>query len=107
MVPNFDGDFLGWIPWHYDEDNRKVKHLTSIKGGKKESGASINSWTSEFFIPFELLKPLKNVPPMSGSQWRMNIYRMDYDSGERITWQWKPIEMTFHEFRKFGRIFFE
>ena len=106
MVPNFDGDFLGWIPWHYNDD-RIIKHMTSVKGGKMESGATVDSWTSEFFIPFELLKPLKNVPPISGMQWRMNIYRMDYDSGERVKWEWKPIENTFHEFEKFGRIVFE
>jgi hypothetical protein len=107
MVPNFNGDFLGWIPWHYDQENRQVKHMTSVKGGKKESGAAIDSWSSEFFIPFDLLEPLKNVPPKPGMEWRMNIYRMDYDSGKRVTWEWKPIDKTFHEFEKFGRIIFE
>ena len=107
LVPNFDGKFLGWIPWHYDQEQRKVKHMTSVKGGNKEPGASIDSWTSEFFFPFELLTPLNNVPPVSGMQWRMNIYRMDYDSGERARWEWKPVEETFHEINRFGRIQFE
>ncbi len=31
------------------------------------------------FVPFELLKPLANVPPKSGTRWRANFYRMDYD----------------------------
>ena len=107
IVPNFDGDFLGWIPWHYDQEARQIKHMTSVKGGKKEPGAAIDSWTSEFFIPFALLEPLKNVPPEPGMEWRMNIYRMDYDTGMRVTWEWKPTDKTFHEFEKFGRIVFE
>lgn len=106
LVPNFDGNFLGWIPWHYEGD-RRIQHATSVKGGKKESMASIESWTSEFFIPFELLKPLRNVPPVSGMEWRMNIYRMDYDSGERDRWEWQPIEKNFHDYKLFGRIRFE
>ncbi len=106
IIPNFDGDFLGWIPWHYDGD-RRIQHATSVKGGNKESMASVDSWTSEFFIPFELLKPLRNVPPASGMEWRMNIYRMDYDSGERDRWEWQPIEKNFHDYKLFGRIRFE
>lgn len=106
IIPNFDGDFLGWIPWHYDGD-RKVIHQTSVKGGKKESMAEVDSWTSEFFIPYELLKPLRNVPPVSGMEWRMNIYRMDYDSGVRDRWEWQPIKTNFHDYPLFGKIRFE
>ncbi len=69
--------------------------------------APVDSWTSEFFIPFELLKPLQNVPPSSGMEWRMNIYRMDYDSGERDRWEWQPIKENFHEYELFGKIRFE
>ncbi len=106
IIPNFDGDFLGWIPWHYEGD-RRIKHQTSVKGGEKKSMATVESWTAEFFIPYELLKPLRNVPPSSGMEWRMNIYRMDYDSGMRDRWEWKPIEKNFHEYTLFGRIRFE
>jgi len=106
LIPNFDGVFLGWIPWHY-EGERRIRHMTSVKGGVKESMVSVDSWTAEFFIPFELLKPLRNVPPTSGMEWRMNIYRMDYDSGERDRWEWQPIEKNFHDFELFGRIRFE
>ncbi|MCA6074640.1 carbohydrate-binding family 9-like protein [Fulvivirga sedimenti] len=106
IIPNFDGDFLGWIPWHY-EGGRRIKHQTSVKGGEKKSMASVESWTAEFFIPYELLKPLRNVPPSSGMEWRMNIYRMDYDSGMRDRWEWKPIVKNFHEYKLFGRVRFE
>ncbi|MEJ2004722.1 MAG: carbohydrate-binding family 9-like protein [Cyclobacteriaceae bacterium] len=106
LIPNFDGDFLGWIPWHYEGD-RRIQHQTSVKGARKESMAKVESWTAEFFIPYALLDPLRNVPPKSGMEWRMNIYRMDYDSGERDRWEWQPIETNFHEYKRFGRIVFE
>lgn len=67
IVPNFDGEFLGWRPWHYEGD-RKTRHATSVTGGEKKSGANITSWTGEFFIPFALLKPLQNVPPEKGAR---------------------------------------
>ncbi|HKK43391.1 MAG TPA: carbohydrate-binding family 9-like protein, partial [Bacteroidales bacterium] len=40
MVPNYKGNFLGWLPWHY-EGERKTRHFTSVTGGKKESGNSV------------------------------------------------------------------
>ena len=106
IIPNFDGDFLGWIPWHYEGD-RRVIHETSVKGGEKRSMAEVDSWTAEFFVPYELLNPLRNVPPKSGMEWRMNIYRMDYDTGTRDRWEWKPIKKNFHDYKLFGKIKFE
>lgn len=105
LVPNFDRQFLGWIPWHYEGD-RKTRHATHVTGGEKASGANIQQWTAEFFIPFKLLEPLKNVPPQKGTRWRANMYRIDYDSGEFQSWQWQPIEKRFHEYEKFGIFLF-
>jgi len=102
LVPNMNGRFLGWRPWHY-EGNRRVRHATRIN--KNESG--VTSWTAEFFIPYELLKPLNNVPPKKGSQWRANFYRIDHDKGE-ATWQWQKVRReTFHDYEVFGRLLFE
>ena len=103
MVPNFGGDFFGWRPWHYEGD-RKTRHATHVQ--KQGEGDSITSWTAEFFIPFSLLKPLKNVPPQKGVRWRANFYRIDYDSGIS-TWAWQPTEKSFHEYEKFGTILFQ
>lgn len=104
IIPNIDDKFLGWIPWHYT-DERKVQHATSVKGGKKEHNAQIDSWTGEFFIPYDLLAPLANVPPEKGTVWYINFYRIDHDRGVS-TWAWKPIEGTFHQFEKFGKATF-
>ena len=106
LVPNNEGDFFGWLPWHYEGD-RKVQKAIHVHDGKAETGAKIKGWTAEMFFPYTLFKALKNVPPLPGTEWKGNFYRMDYDTGERIKWSWKPVETTFHEYKKFGTILFE
>jgi hypothetical protein len=106
LVPNFEGNLWGWRPWHYEGD-RLVHHATAVQGGKKESGSKISEWTAEIFVPFALLKPLQNVPPRPGTEWRANFYRCDYDTGENTYWSWQPVEKRFHEYKKFGTLVFE
>ena len=105
LVPNFGGQFLGWRPWHYEKD-RLIRKATSITGGAKQSGAAIQGWRAEFFIPYAVLRPLQNVPPKPGTRWRANVYRMDYDEGKRTQWDWAPVGDSFHEFQKFGEFVF-
>lgn len=106
LVPNNEGDFFGWSPWHY-EGERKVKKTVFIESGESKPGSSLDAWYAEFFFPYALFKALKNVPPPMGSVWKGNFYRMDYDTGERARWAWKPVESTFHEYKSFGTIQFE
>ena len=106
LVPNFDGKFLGWRPWHYEGD-RKTRKATTAVGGRLESGAKVSGWKAEVFVPYELLKPLQNVPPKSGTRWRANFYRMDYDDGKTTSFDWARVGPSFHEFRKFGTLVFE
>jgi hypothetical protein len=101
LVPNFNGKFYGWRPWHY-EGNRKTRHAVTIQ--KNDDG--VVSWTAEFFIPFKLLYPLKGVPPQKGSRWRANFYRIDYDQGP-AEWSWRPTQTNFHDYKKFGVIVFD
>ena len=101
FVPNVKGDFLGWLPWHY-EGERKTQHSTSIQ----KSGDKTISWTAEFFIPFALLKPKANVPPVRGTRWRANMYRIDHDHGTS-TWAWSPIRTNFHDYERFGTFIFD
>jgi hypothetical protein len=91
--------------WHF-EGTRKTRKGTAA-GGKKKQGAAVTGWSAEIFIPYELLKPLKNVPPKPGTEWRANFYRMDYDAGKHTMWTWQPIDTSFHEYRKFGTLVFE
>lgn len=106
IIPNIDKKFLGWLPWHY-EGERKVKKAVYVKGGKAEPEASIKGWLAELFFPYELLTPMGNVPPESGTEWKANFYRMDYDRKETIHWSWVPVTGTFHDFENFGTLRFE
>jgi len=101
LVPNFHGDFLGWRPWNY-EGSRKTKHAVHIY----KNGDAVSSWTAEIFIPYKLLKPLQNVPPKTGTKWRANFYRIDYDNGN-TEWSWQLTRTTFHDYERFGTIVFE
>lgn len=105
MVPNYDGDFLGWIPWHY-QGERLTRHAVSI-GYDPDHPDQVTSWTGEFFIPFELMKPMVQFPPKPGTLWRANFYRIDYDHTPPSHWSWLPVENTFHDYRRFGTIVFE
>jgi len=106
IIPNFNGKFYGWIPWHYENERRVVKKV-HIEGGKMEAGSKIKSWSAELFFPFELFNPLSNVPPVRGTIWNANFYRLDYDSGKMVKWAWTPINQSFHEYKKFMPIKFE
>lgn len=102
LVPNIKGSFLGWRPWHY-EGKRKTKHATHIN----KKGATVTSWTAEFFIPYLLLTPLTNVPPQKGTRWRANFYRVDYDEGS-ANWQWQKVrKRSFHDYEIFGTLLFD
>jgi hypothetical protein len=106
LIPNLDGKLLGWRPWHY-EGNRKTRKASSAVGGPLKTGATVSGWKAEVFIPYDLLKPLGNVPPSAGTRWRANFYRMDYDDGQKTSWDWARVGSSFHEFQKFGTLVFE
>lgn len=107
MVPNLGGKFMGWLPWHY-EGGRKIHKATTAVGGAVKSGAAVTGWKAEVFIPYELLAPLRNVPPKAGAKWRANFYRMDYDDGKTPTgWDWARVGPSFHEYEKYGALVFE
>ncbi len=106
LIPNFDGKFLGWRPWHY-EGTRRTRKATTAVGGPKESGAKVKGWRAEVFVPYELLAPLQNVPPKPGTRWRANVYRVDHDGGKSTGWDWASVGPSFHEFKSFGTLVFE
>ncbi len=105
LVPNYKGQFLGWLPWNYEGD-RRTRRATSVRGGEHKSGAKVEGWIAEFFIPYKLLEPLPNVPPKSGTRWRANLYRIDYDQG-MTPFLWQHTEGTFHDPERFGTFIFE
>jgi hypothetical protein len=106
MVPNYNGKFFGWLPWQYTGD-KKTRHATSVSGGKPESGAAVSGWKAEFFVPFKLLNPLPKVPAISGTKWRANLYRIDYDGGKGGSYAWQKTQKNFHDYKSFGTFIFE
>lgn len=105
LVPNLNGRFQGWKPWR-TQNSPQTQHATSVQGVEKKSNATITGWTAEFFIPYALMKPLVSAVPTSGTIWRGNMYRIDYDRGYQ-TWSWQKTGGSFHEFDKFGLFVFE
>ena len=101
LVPNYNGKFLGWRPWHY-EGNKKTRHAATIN----KEGDKVISWTAEFFIPYKLMEPLQNMPPKKGMKWRANFYRIDYDKGTTY-WSWRPTRKNFHDYESFGTLIFD
>jgi hypothetical protein len=106
LVPNVDGKFLGWRPWHY-EGARRTRTAVVAFDGPRQPHAQVSGWRAEVFFPYDLLKPLGNVPPKPGARWRANFYRVDYDDGHTTAWDWARVGPSFHEFRKFGTLVFE
>ena len=106
MVPNVEGRFFGWLPWHYTGD-RLTRRSTRVIGGEQKPGASVSKWITEFYFPYELLRPLGNVPPKPGTKWRANVYRIDYDEKPTSQWAWDPATgPNFHDYRNFGTLVF-
>lgn len=101
IVPNYDGKFFGWRPWHYEGD-KKTRRGAHIR----KNGEQVLGWTAEFFIPFKLLNPLQNVPAIAGTRWRANFYRIDYDNGS-AQWSWRPTRKNFHDYKSFGTVVFD
>ena len=49
---------------------------------------------------------LLTEPPVRGSRWKTNLYRIDYDQGETL-FSWRPTSGNFHEYDKFGVLIFD
>jgi len=107
MIINAGGPFHGWLPFEYN-GGKRVRHATSVRGGERKPYAKVDGWMCEMCIPYALLTGLQNVPPTSGTTWRCNIYRIDYDQPAVTQWAWCPdTGGNFHDFKKFGTWKFE
>lgn len=105
IIANIKGKSEAWKAWHYNDRNR-VQHATSAQGGQRKSMASVEGWKAEFFIPYTLMSPMVAGAPKSGTKWRGNFYRIDYDA-ETAYYSWQETGGSFHEFNKFGTLIFE
>ena len=106
LISNYDGNLVRWQPFHYDPD-RQTQHAVKVRGGEQKPQAEITGWTAEFFIPYNLLRPLNNIQPQSGTKWRGNFYRIDYDESRTKAWSWQLTQTNFHDYLRFGTLLFE
>lgn len=107
LVPNANMKFHGWRAWHYTGE-RRTRHATVIRGGKKRGGAKVTGWSAELFIPFVLLEPLGNTPPKRGTLWHGNLCRIDRDHGHSTYWSLSAkTRNNFHDFRNFAPMRFD
>jgi hypothetical protein len=102
LIVNNKGNAMGWKPYLYN-GARKTMHSVNTND-KTRSNRII--WTAEFFIPYALLTPMGNVPPIKGTQWRANFYRIDYDR-QPVFSSWQLTRENFHDYERFGVIEFE
>lgn len=102
LVPNLGGRLLGWLPWTYEGGRKVVKRVRIDKEGEGMTG-----WSVELLIPYALMSPLENTPPVRGAVWHANVCRLDYDFGRMMKWSWSPVKRNFHEFGVFRAIRFE
>ncbi len=105
IIYNEKGKLNSWQPFHYDAD-RRTRHATAVQGGEKKSNSVVKSWTAEIYIPYKLMKPVLDKLPSSGTHWKGNFFRVDYDN-EKIHWSWQLTNGNFHEYDKFGSFQFE
>lgn len=105
LIPNLEGNFLGWLPWKYEGD-RKTRHMATVQTGDSGGVKAVSGWTAEFFIPWKLMEPLTDVAPARGARWRANIYRLDHDKG-LTRFSWNPTVNNFHEPDNFGTFIFK
>lgn len=68
------------------------------------------SVTEDGIVVYEIGMPVAafGKPPVSGTEWRINLYRIDDDrQGERHYWAWSPTGLVnFHRPDKFGTLRF-
>lgn len=106
LVCNSGATFHGWRPWK-QAGTRDTRRAVSIRGGRKEPGASCEGWTVEFFIPFALLAGLPGSLPLPGGTWKGNIYRIDYDQPQAAHYALEPATgCHFHALNAFGTFLF-
>ncbi|HWK07226.1 MAG TPA: carbohydrate-binding family 9-like protein [Puia sp.] len=112
LIQNSNGNISGWEPWHYEGKKKVIKKVVvtggnALSGGSVASGQAIRSVSAELFFPYSLFNAMSTLPPVSGTVWDGNFFRLDYDSGKMIKWAWSPVERGFHEMRNFRPVRFE
>ena len=83
-----------------------VRTAVRQENGYVNGDSTIVGWTVELAFPFEALKGKCHVPPKSGDEWRINLYRVKHRPEEQFS-AWSPTNsIDFHQPGKFGVLVF-
>lgn len=103
--------FDSWLPAYRQNDNAwdaPMKTAVQVNGTLDKRGDTDTGWTVEMVIPLSAVKgrqdAMSNVPPKPGTEWRVNLFRMDAPSGkpqQASAWA-PPLVPDFHALDKFG-----
>jgi hypothetical protein len=103
--------FDSWLPAYRQNDNAwdaPMKTAVAVNGTLDKRGDTDTGWTVEMVIPLSAVKgrqaEMSNVPPKPGTEWRVNLFRMDAPSGkpqQASAWS-PPLVPDFHALDKFG-----
>ncbi len=90
--------YMGAFPFRY-QDGRLPRKAISVRGGPQVPGASVTGWSVEVFIPSLLLYPMPNIMLQPGTEWNMNVFRIDYDDGRANHFCLHDSGPSFHNYR--------
>jgi hypothetical protein len=104
--------YLGTYRKNENDWTSKMKTAVKVDGTLEKRDDTDKGWTVEMAIPLEdamgKLKEMKNVPPVVGTEWRVNFFRLDMPSGKaQQGWGWSPPMVgDFHALDRFGVLTF-
>lgn len=90
----------------------KMKTAVKVDGTLDKRDDTDKGWTVEMAIPLEDAmgkeKTMKNVPPKVGTEWRVNMFRLDMPAGHpQMGTGWSPPMVgDFHALDRFGVLVF-
>lgn len=67
------GRFTGWKEWDFNS----IKSAVYVDGDGKTKGTKDKFWSVEVAVPFDDLWEIPEIPPVDGSTWRFNAYRIE------------------------------
>jgi len=107
--------FDSWLPAYRQNDNAwdsGMQTAVQVSGTVNQRDDHDQGWTVEMRVPMSAvrgrLETVKGVPPMVGTEWRANFFRLDHPNGKQQTGSsWSPpLVGDFHALDKFGTLVF-
>jgi hypothetical protein len=107
--------FDSYLPAYRQNQNdfdSGMKVAVNVDGTVDKRDDEDKGWTVEMQIPFDAAKgkekEMRNVPPVLGTVWRVNFFRLDYPAGKaQVGYAWSPPMVgDFHALDKFGQLVF-